>query len=467
MPDRHRPHAHYSPPHGWVNDPNGLVFDGRHYHLFAQHNPHGDTWGNMSWSHAVSEDLVHWQERPVALWCDEHDMVFSGSAIVLDDGRMLAAYTSHREGRQTQSLALSEDGDVWRRFEGNPVLDLGMADFRDPKLFRVPFSRSLRMAVALPTERTVRFYASDGDLANWEQTGEFTVEGAKGIWECPDLVELAGPDGPRWMLTVSNEGGCDAYVGEFDGATFRPDRPFAQRLDHGPDFYAFQTWNHARRPGLGVAWMSNWKYAHATPTNGWRGAMTIPRELSLAVDEGTLVVTQSVAEAVLCRRTRLFDLRNADARLIGGLFGVQDLSQGAVFLEASMQLADCPSVTLNLQFGDADTVPITLEGLKGTVRLDRRRSGPAIHPEFPGVYKGPLQTREGGVDLMVVIDRCSVEVLADGGRTTLTALVFPRSDRLSVSVEAPGGTCMAKSVAVSRIEAGDGAPGRKVFDLDA
>lgn len=464
MADRHRPHAHYTPPKGWINDPNGLVYDGRRYHLFAQHNPMADTWGNMSWSHAVSDDLVHWEERPVALWFDEREMVFSGSAIRMDDGRFLAAYTSHREGSQTQSLALSNDGDVWRRFKGNPVLDLGMADFRDPKLFRVRSSHALHMAVALPLERTVRFYRCEGVLAEWTQTGEFADPNAKGIWECPDLCELPSTTGPRWVLTVSTEGGCEAYVGQFDGGTFRADRPSPQRLDHGPDFYAFQTWNETPRVGVGVAWMSNWRYAHATPTQGWRGAMTIPRELWLADDHA---VVQTVAADVLRRRTRLLELKNADARLLGGLIGELDLSLGAIFLEASLQTADCRSVRLTLHFGEEDAVELSFDALDGSFWLDRRKAGPAFHPDFPGLFEAPLRIGDGALDLTIVVDRGSIEVFADGGRSVITSLVFPRSDRLALVVETPGGTCMARSVALSRIEAKSADTGRRVFDLDA
>lgn len=464
MADRHRPHAHYAPNQGWINDPNGLVFDGKRYHLFAQHNPLADVWGNISWSHAVSEDLVRWEERPVALWFDEREMVFSGSAMRMDDGRFLAAYTAHREGSQTQSLALSDDGDVWRRFAGNPVLDLGLADFRDPKLFRVPSSRALHMAVALPLERTVRFYRCDGDLDVWLPTGEFSDPDAKGIWECPDLCELPSPKGPVWLLTVSTEGGCEAYVGQFDGATFRPSMPSPQRLDFGPDFYAFQTWNQAPRAGLGVAWMSNWRYAHTTPTVGRRGAMTIPRELSLDED---LAIVQSVAADVLRRRTRLLEMKNADARLLGGFLGEHDLSQGAIFLEARLQTADCRSVGLTLRFGEEDAVTLSFDALDGSYWLDRRNAGPTFHPEFAGVFEGPLRIEDGALSVMVVVDRGSIEVFADGGRSAMTSLVFPRSDRLAFAVETPGGTCMVQSAALSRIGAGPGDSSRRVYDLDA
>jgi levanase len=226
-----------------MNDPNGLVYYKGEYHLFYQYNPNGDSWGDMSWGHAVSTDLVHWTELPLALSHDDEEMVFSGSAVVDEDNTtgfgtrrnppMVAVYTSlHKAtGIQSQSLAYSTDrGRTWTKYQGNPVLDIGSKEFRDPKVQWYAPTKSWLMTVSLSTEHKVRFYSSK-NLKDWTQLSEFGPAGATGgVWECPDLFPLA-VDGDKknikWVLVVNiNPGGvaggsaAQYFIGDFDGTKF-------------------------------------------------------------------------------------------------------------------------------------------------------------------------------------------------------------------------------------------------------
>ena len=194
--EQYRPQFHFSPRQNWTNDPNGLVwFDGE-YHLFFQYNPFGDTWGHMSWGHAVSPDLVHWQELPVALAEENGIMIFTGSTVVDEHNTsgfcaggkpcLVAVYTGHTPRTangsqlQTQNLAYSNDrGRTWTKYSANPVLNLNLADFRDPHVFWYAPARRWAMVVALPTEHKVLFYGSS-DLKNWARRGEFGPAGASG-----------------------------------------------------------------------------------------------------------------------------------------------------------------------------------------------------------------------------------------------------------------------------------------------
>lgn len=245
----YRPQIHYTPERNWMNDPNGLVWYQGEYHLFYQYNPKAATWGNMSWGHAVSRDLLHWRELGVALPATEDEHIFSGSVVVDEHdtsgfgepGRpaMVAVYTSAhpRTGIQAQSLAYSLDaGRTWTKYAGNPVLDLGSTEFRDPKVFWYGEGRYWVMAVALPTARKIAFYRS-GDLKRWEKLSEFGPANATdGIWEVPDLFELPVDGDPRrkkWVLVVNlNPGsvaggsGTQYFVGDFDGVTFTADDVF-------------------------------------------------------------------------------------------------------------------------------------------------------------------------------------------------------------------------------------------------
>lgn len=244
----YRPQFHFTPERNWMNDPNGMVFYDGEWHLFYQYNPQGDRWGHMSWGHAVTRDLVHWEHLPLALAEEDGVMIFSGSAVVdwkntsgFGKGNkppLVAIYTGHREGRQDQRLAYSHDrGRTWTKFAGNPVLDLKMADFRDPKVFWHETQSRWVMTVALATEKKVHFYTSP-NLKEWKYVGEFGPAGATGgLWECPDLFPLpVEGGGTKWVLIVNiNPGGpaggsgCQYFVGEFDGAKFTPE-PLADTL---------------------------------------------------------------------------------------------------------------------------------------------------------------------------------------------------------------------------------------------
>lgn len=305
--DRFRPGFHFSPPTSWANDPNGLVYYEGSYHLFYQYHPYSNKWGPMHWGHAISEDLIHWQHAPIALFPDEHGAIFSGCCVVdwnnssglFKDSHGLVAIFTHADihpetgqPRQRQSLAYSSDkGQTWQKYNGNPVLaENDLIDFRDPKVFW--HAQSKRWIMAIVAGDHVRFYASD-NLREWSLTGKFGREEGShdGVWECPDLFQLPADDTGRskWVLIISigdnpncPEGSRTQYfIGEFDGKTFINDNPSDHILwlDYGRDNYAGVTWSDipeqdGRRVIIG--WMSNWKYANETPTYSWRGAMTLP-----------------------------------------------------------------------------------------------------------------------------------------------------------------------------------------------
>lgn len=258
---RYRPAYHWTPERNWMNDPNGLVHHDGTYHLYFQHNPSGDRWGNMSWGHATSPDLAHWTEQPLAIGQTFDDDgvavedIFSGSVVVdhgntsgfgtAEDPPLVAIYTSAytaahptRAGIQAQSLASSTDGGyTWTKYAGNPVLDRDSANFRDPKVFWYADGDGgghWVMVAVEATDHQVVLYRSD-DLKDWTFLSTFGPANATGgLWECPDLFELpvdGDPDDTRWVMVVNiNPGGVAGgsggqyFVGDFDGTTFTPER---------------------------------------------------------------------------------------------------------------------------------------------------------------------------------------------------------------------------------------------------
>ncbi|WP_448002191.1 GH32 C-terminal domain-containing protein [Agromyces bauzanensis] len=319
--EQHRPYLHFSPERNWMNDPNGLVYDDGTWHLFFQHNPYGTRWGNMSWGHATSTDLVHWEEQPVAIpqSFDEDgtaiEDIFSGSVVVdetnssgfgtAENPPMVAIYTSAytpshptHAGEQAQSLAYSTDGgQTWTKYEGNPVLDRNSANFRDPKVIRYTDSEtgeSYWVMVAVEAlQYQVVLYRSD-DLKTWTHLSDFGPANATGgIWECPDLFPLAvdgDPSNTKWVLVVNLNPGSVAggsggqyFVGEFDGTTFTSESTVADdALPAGEVFAGFddgtyEGWTVANEPGN---WANGpWTDAPATgtlsgqnPVSGFVGA---------------------------------------------------------------------------------------------------------------------------------------------------------------------------------------------------
>ncbi|KRE43100.1 hypothetical protein ASG74_09180 [Knoellia sp. Soil729] len=250
-----------------MNDPNGLVFHKGVYHLFFQYNPLGDRWGNMSWGHATSKNLVHWQQQPVAIPFDANEGVFSGSVVVdttnssgfgtTQNPPLVAMYTSAytaasgRDGIQAQSLAYStDDGQTWTKYSGNPVIDIGSREFRDPKVFWYSPAKEWRLVTVIANEHKVLIWRST-DLKQWTRLSEFGPRNATGgVWECPDLFPLAvdgDPTNIKWVMLVSlNPGGIAGgsgtqyFVGDFDGTTFTADGPASYEPPAGTLLQGFE-----------------------------------------------------------------------------------------------------------------------------------------------------------------------------------------------------------------------------------
>jgi fructan beta-fructosidase len=474
--EMYRPQFHFTPEINWMNDPNGLVYLDGEYHLFYQHNPHGNEWGHMSWGHAVSRDLLHWTHLPIALHEEYGTMIFSGSAVAdernssgfgVDGGvpPLVAIYTGHGHGKQTQDLAFSRDrGRTWTKYAGNPVIDLNKADFRDPKVFwHAPTQRWI-MVVALATEKRIQFYAA-ADLKRWELLSEFGPAGAvnKPNWECPDLFELPIENEPgqsRWVLeadmgsgSVAGGSGGEYFTGTFDGKQFVADSTQSQWVDFGRDFYAPVSWagvpeSDGRR--LWVGWMNNWETA-LNPTYPWRSAMSVPRELSLRRIDGQLRLVQRPVRELSALRsgTEQWTQRVlADTTQVCNTRGQQ--------LDIQLQFAPGTAATSGIRVlqGGQQFTEIGYDAASQTLYVDRTASGDVgFHPAFAGKHAAPLKPdADGRIQLRILVDTSSVEVFADDGAVVMTDLVFPdpSSDRLELF--ASGGECTLDHCTIYRLQ---------------
>ncbi len=387
-----------------MNDPNGLLYYKGEYHLFFQHNPKENIWGNMSWGHAVSSDLYNWEELPVAIPCTDDVGIFSGSAVIdyentsgfgsKENPAMVAIYTEHKNDKtsQTQCLAFSLDnGRTFTKYEGNPVIDLHTPDFRDPKVQWV--DGQWLMTIALPDLHQISFYSSP-NLKEWTHLSNFgPAAEIGGCWECPDLFKL----GNKWVLIVSlNPGGYQIgsgtqyFIGDWNGKEFIADDINTRWLDYGRDNYAGVTFNNvSENKRIFLGWMSNWEYANKVPTDPWRSAMTLPRELSL---EGDCLVQKVIANEKL--PTIKFSTSGGSVRISESAdrYIEVGLTNGKIFMDA-----------------------------KNTWYEDLK------------FHRQEIATKKKIVDFEIYIDRGSIELFADGGKVAITNLLFVDTALTSVT----------------------------------
>ncbi|HVF85345.1 MAG TPA: glycoside hydrolase family 32 protein [Abditibacteriaceae bacterium] len=438
-----RPLTHFTPPKDWINDPNGLVLFNDLWHLFYQYQPGGRA--GKHWGHAVSRDLIGWEDWPVALWPDELGEIWSGSCVIdwnnsssffPDEPGLVAIFTHRQETadgeKQSQSLAFSRDeGRTWTKFAGNPVLESERSDFRDPKVFWHAPTQSWIMIVAAGSE--AQLYRSP-DLQTWTYASCFGAEQTHGlVWECPDLFALRDEQNREIWILISSfldrrnfEGSfqdCFAayFAGDFDGFSFSPHAngpSGGTRLSFGPDDYAPVSFAGApdnRRILMG--WLNHWGYAGHMGTAPWQGQMTLPRELLWR--DGALVQTLPLEwdNAKPAARVSLDHNKKASVSADSWeLVLAEDAQQGSWVLEATRneQLVfslrrDAARNVWAMQRA-ASSVPLALAAKTGGEAFWTTR------------YEAPLKS-EG--ELRVIVDRCSVEAFCDGGRTLFCLQIFP------------------------------------------
>lgn len=450
--EQFRPEYHFTPAKGWMNDPNGLIYIDGGYHLFFQHYPDSTVWGPMHWGHAVSKDLINWEELPIAIYPDSLGYIFSGSAVydeantsgfgTSENPPFVAIYTYHdmageKSGAtdyQKQAIAYSIDkGRTWTKYEGNPILpNQGIKDFRDPKVSQVTQADGQKSWVmTLAVKDRIQFYGSP-NLKEWNLLSEFGIGvGAHGgVWECPDLLPFTAPDGSqKWALLVSiNPGGpqkgsaTQYFIGNFENGTFTPDDTMIRWLDYGPDNYAGVTWANLPKEQnrtLFIGWMSNWLYAQVVPTSTWRSANTLPRELSLFDVDGTLLLKSAPAKELTALRTVTFEGSEEET----------NIPSQAVEITAEIENPENFSITFSNEMGEEVTVSKEM----GLVSVDRSRAGKSdFHEDFAALHSAPMSWE--AKELRIFLDASSIEVFVNDGELVMTSLLFPNSPLKKVKV---------------------------------
>jgi fructan beta-fructosidase len=446
-----------------MNDPNGLVYHKGVYHLFYQYHPKSSVWGPMHWGHATSKDMLRWKHEPVALYPDSLGTIFSGSAVVdinntsgfgkNGEPPLVAIFTHHdsaaeargRNDFQNQSLAYSNDnGHTWTKYAGNPVLrSPNIRDFRDPKVFWHGPTGKWIMTLAAVDQ--VIFFSSP-NLKEWSRESEFGKNAGAhgGVWECPDLFPLKLDGKDVWVLIVNinpggpNKGSATQYfLGDFDGKKFTAQTTDTRWLDYGPDEYAGVTFSNTGDRKVFLGWMSNWDYAQQVPTQKWRSAMTLPRELQLVnTPDGPRVASVPVKEINSIRlsnfqRTGISVQQPVEVNKL-----VRDFRMPGILKLSTKELKE---FTITLSNNRNEELIIGFDEAKNQFYIDRTRSGKKdFHKGFAAVHTAPRFSAGQAADLTLIIDVSSMELFADGGLTTMTEIFFPTVNYDKIVVQSPG-----------------------------
>lgn len=440
--EQYRPQIHYTPNANWINDPNGMVYDNGTWHLYYQYNPSGNGWGNMSWGHATSPDLIHWTEQPVAMRRNELGDIFSGSAIIDKDnvagfgaGALLAFYTASGEHQQ-QCLAYSIDGgNTFTQYEGNPVIpNVEKADFRDPKVFYHEESGKWIMSLARGWDHVIEFWGST-NLKTWNPLSEFRIDNARvnqGQFECPDLIKLPYNGTEKWVLIISNNPGgvaggsaTEYLIGNFDGTTFTPDAlDYPLWLDYGADNYAGVTWsNSPDGRAILIGWMNNWNYAGDVPCDPWRSAMTLPRELTLVEVNGKPILASKVVSELDAIAGEWTEAPNG-------------VCSGGKAYEMKITVDPKTLTTFSVGNEGGQCMEITVNPTSG--RIVTNRTSATGDVSFNNLFSipsisAPYNTSADELELHLYVDASSVELFSADGTVVITNLVFPTTpyDRIS------------------------------------
>ncbi len=472
-----RPNFHFTPKSGWMNDPNGMFFYNGYFHLYFQHYPDDNIWGPMHWGHAISTDMITWKEQPIALEPDEKGYIFSGSAVVDNNNTsgfgqegkvpIIAMFTYHdpkgeEAGEidyQSQAIAYSlDEGKTFTKYEGNPVIENpGIRDFRDPKITRDEVHD--QWVMVLSADDKTMFYTSQ-NLKDWELASEFGrgIGAHGGVWECPDFIQMKveGTEEKKWVLIQSlNPGGFNGgsgtqyFVGDFDGKTFTLDESMKDLgedhhywIDFGKDNYAGVTWaNIPEENGrnLFMGWMSNWQYANEVPTETWRSAMTIARELRLEKNDNSYLITSVPAKEL--KNYRGISYQEENIKIEGETKLIDSSRIDLASAEIRFNISDLKDTNYKFRLSNSqgDELVFGYNHSKKEFYLDRSAAGQTDFSEdFANkMSTAPRISKSEDLSGIIILDKTSIELFFDEGETVITEILFPNFpwEQLSVIAE--------------------------------
>jgi beta-fructofuranosidase len=464
--DTHRPRYHFTAPTGWVNDPNGLIAvpkeGGLEYHLFYQHNPFEARWSNIHWGHAVSIDLVHWQDLPIALTPEpgpDETGCWSGYA-VMDGEKMKLIYTGSREydpetDSSDASVCLAESEDFVHFTKKGRVLEwpkeLELIGFRDPIVWREADAWRMNIGAGFKDSSVggaVLSYRSD-DLERWEYLGVLASHDSDSqdpvwtgsVWECPQLMGFENGHALTFSRWFERRGyGVISLSGQYDGQRF--EIAGGREFDAGDAFYAAQSFQEAGLDGrwVMIGWMPGTRPVPMQLEAGWSGAMSLPRVLSLSKNG---VLEQLPAPELEILRG---EKREWNALEISGGHRLE-VSGDALELRAVFRPGQATRVGLSVRVSpdDLEETRIVYDAVNRRLSVDRSRS--SLNAEVTTDERGFDLEITGTLEIRVFLDASVLEVFAHG--CAISTRIYPtRPDSLGVRVFAEGDNVILEKLEV-------------------
>ena len=483
----YRPNLHFTPKVNWLNDPNGLMYNAetKEYHLFYQYNPYSYDWGNMSWGHAVSKDLITWIEKPVAMYPDKLGTIFSGCGVidknntsglfddtVLPDSRMIALYTYDsgdiEHGWQNIALAYSKDnGDTWIKFQdGEPVIintqNKYSTDFRDPKVIwiddaELPNGGKWLMAVA---GGRARIFTSD-NLIDWEHQNDLFVLNDKGNMvplysECPELYPLTVENSCdiKW---VYNGGGKFIVVGDLvkdenNKYNFIPETQKIPVVNNNSKVYATQTFfNDIENRRIQMSWIQDTRSANVLNHQGkiWNGFMSIPQEIKLKKTfDSYVLVVNSVAEFEKYRTKTLLEFDSVEIKENSeNIF--KNINNNKLELIANIDIGSASEVGMKFLINNGgDGVVVKYDIQNQELVLDKSKTNIDGRRLCTEIEVMPCSLVNDILELHIILDVSAIDIYANGGIANTTAAFYNQSENLNSEFYVKGGTAIIKNMAI-------------------
>lgn len=471
---RYRQRWHLMAPTGWINDPNGLCYFNGKYHFFYQFNPYYGFWDYIHWGHATSSDMVHWTDEGVAMApsedYDDHYRggCFSGSAIP-HGGRLYVMYTGcTNRGRgfeQTQCAAIADAADdarVLHKYEGNPVLQppdgVGQAMYRDPKVWEHDGTFYMVCGASKNNAACALLYKSS-DFLHWENVS--TLAKSRGelglMWECPDFFELDG----KYVLMFSPMG-CgertSVYLaGDFDYGTGSFDWNTMGTVDWGHDAYAQQSFEAPDGRRIIAGWANGWDWMPffkdwgPTYRDGWCGAFTCPREVTMAPD-GTLrflPIKELQTLRTDAHKEEAFIVKAGEERGIHAGDGVSYEIKAVLDIERTSARMVQFLLRRGKGYDGADRQAvcfIDLEKSATGINLDNADGWSRGQSCSTLLLNGGRRQGKKTLEVRFLVDKSSIEMFCDGGANNHSMNVYASESQNGLAIRAIGGEAAVTSL---------------------
>ena len=435
----YRPQFHFSPEKGWVGDPSGFIYYQGKYQMY---------W----WGKAVSDDLVHYKEvSPKVMTGDDGSIsYFTGSTLIDKENTAgfgkdahVAAYTifNKQNKNQSQGISYSKDGETFHYYKGNPVLDIGSTEFRDPTVFWHAPSKKWVMVVAKALEKKIKFYGSK-DLKSWSWLSDFGPAGAQEkAWECPDLFQLpvdGNAKDKRWVMVVSIDWAREQYfVGNFDGKTFTLPSDHSKEalyVDQGLDFYAsrtFQDYDGTMKSTPSMGWIATWDYAQLVPSTWGKGFWSIPRNLELkSFPEGLRLIQKPIDNLKQLRGK----IQTVNYQIPEGTTPLKAFrpSENVYELEAVFTTSKSNVFGLNLCVGEGRKVGISYDTETAMLTIDRTNCAKEKIDKFARKSSAKVLPVNGRLRMHFFVDKSSIELFTNEGKEVFTLLTYPAEQQTGI-----------------------------------